>query len=110
MADAPEYLRAEISYAVTHEGALHLDDVLARRTRISIETPDRGVACAAEAAALMAEVLGWDAQRTEDEVEAYAARVAAERESQRAAHDLDANAERLVAPDMRKRSVGRALS
>ena len=30
-------------YAVTHEGARHLDDVLARRTRISIESWDRGV-------------------------------------------------------------------
>ncbi|MEJ7741800.1 MAG: glycerol-3-phosphate dehydrogenase C-terminal domain-containing protein [Nocardioidaceae bacterium] len=39
---AAEYLRAEVAYAATHEGALHLDDVLARRTRISIETPDRG--------------------------------------------------------------------
>jgi glycerol-3-phosphate dehydrogenase len=110
VADAPEYLRAEIGYAVTHEGALHLDDVLTRRTRISIETADRGIACAAEAAALMGEELGWDEERTRDEVEAYAARVAAERESQRAVHDLDANAERLVAPDSRTRSVGRALS
>ncbi|MDR7251555.1 glycerol-3-phosphate dehydrogenase [Nocardioides sp. BE266] len=110
VADAPEYLRVEIRYAATHEGALHLDDVLARRTRISIETPDRGVACAAEAAALMGAALGWDAERTDDEVDAYAARVAAERESQRAEHDLDANAERLVAPDIRRRSVGRALS
>ena len=107
---APEYLRAEIRYAATHEGALHLDDVLARRTRISIETPDRGVACAPAAAALVGAVLGWDEERVADEVEAYAARVAAERESQRAEHDLDANAERLVAPDIRKRSVGRALS
>src|SRR4029079_5851957 len=30
------YLAAEIVYAVPHEGARHLDDVLARRTRISI--------------------------------------------------------------------------
>ena len=35
---------AEVVYAVTHEGARHLDDVLTRRTRISIETFDRGVA------------------------------------------------------------------
>ncbi len=44
--DAPDYLMAEIRYAVTHEGALHLEDVLTRRTRISIEYPHRGVACA----------------------------------------------------------------
>jgi glycerol-3-phosphate dehydrogenase len=110
LAGAPEYLRAEIRYAATHEGALHLDDILARRTRISIETPDRGVECADEAAALVAGVLGWGDERVADEVEAYKARVAAERESQRAQHDQDANAERLVAPDIRKRSVGRALS
>ena len=41
---APLYLAAEVVYAVTHEGARHLDDVLTRRTRISIETFDRGVA------------------------------------------------------------------
>ena len=110
LAGAPEYLRAEITYAVTHEGALHLDDVLTRRTRISIETPDRGIECSPEAAGLMGEELGWDTERARDEVSAYAARVAAERESQRAVQDLDANAERLAAPDIRTRSVGRALS
>ena len=40
---AEDYLRVEVVYAATHEGARHLDDVLARRTRISIETWDRGV-------------------------------------------------------------------
>ena len=40
---AEEFLAAEVVYAVTHEGARHLDDVLTRRTRISIETFDRGV-------------------------------------------------------------------
>ena len=39
---ADDYLRAEVVYAATHEGARHLDDVLTRRTRISIETFDRG--------------------------------------------------------------------
>src|SRR5690606_6328883 len=39
---ADDYLRAEVVYGVTHEGARHLDDVLARRTRISIETFHRG--------------------------------------------------------------------
>ena len=47
---APDYLRAEVVYAASHEGARHLDDVLARRTRISIETFDRGVGAAEEAA------------------------------------------------------------
>ena len=60
---AEDYLRAEVVYAVTHEGARHLDDVLTRRTRISIETFDRGVAAARPAAELMAGELGWDAAR-----------------------------------------------
>ena len=47
---APEYLKIEAVYAASHEGALHLDDILARRTRISIETWDRGIAAAPEVA------------------------------------------------------------
>src|SRR5256885_5674766 len=47
---APEYLTAEIAYAALAEGALHLDDVLTRRTRISIETVHRGVDSAGDAA------------------------------------------------------------
>ena len=42
LAGADDYLRAEVVYAATHEGARHLDDILTRRTRISIETFDRG--------------------------------------------------------------------
>ena len=51
--------RSRRVYAVTHEGARHLDDVLARRTRISIEAWDRGVAAAPVVADLMAALLGW---------------------------------------------------
>ena len=107
---AEEYLRVEIVYAATHEGALHLDDLLTRRTRISIETPDRGVTAAQATADLVAPRLGWDDARVADEVAAYTARVAAERESQETGDDLEANAERIAAPDMRIRSVGRALN
>ena len=82
---------------------------LARRTRISIEAHDRGVECADDAARLVAPVLGWDESRVADEVAAYRARVEAERESQEEPDDLAANAERLAAPDIRARSVGRAL-
>src|SRR5690606_33880309 len=60
LAHAPAYLSAEVVYAVTHEGARHLDDVLTRRTRISIETFDRGALAAPGVAALMAGELGWD--------------------------------------------------
>jgi glycerol-3-phosphate dehydrogenase len=98
---APEYLRVEIVYAASHEGALHLDDILARRTRISIETWDRGVAAASEVAELVADVLGWDASDSQREIEHYHKRVAAERESQDQPDDLSADASRLGAPDVR---------
>ncbi len=97
---ADDYLRAEIVYACTHEGARHLDDVLTRRTRISIETFDRGARSARECAELMAQVLGWDESQVEREVEHYRKRVEAERESQRQPDDLTADAARLGAPDI----------
>ena len=98
---APEYLAAEIGYAALAEGAVHLDDVLTRRTRISIETPHRGVRTAEHAAAVMGSVLGWDAETRETEVKHYLARVAAERESQQALDDQTADAARLGAADVR---------
>jgi len=99
--EAPDYLMAEIRYAVTHEGALHLEDVLTRRTRISIEYPHRGVACAEPVAATMADVLGWDRKRRRREVEAYTARVEAERASQDRYDDAEADEARASAPEIR---------
>jgi glycerol-3-phosphate dehydrogenase len=98
---AENYLAAEIAYAVSHEGALHLDDVLTRRTRISIETPDRGVGAAKAAAGLMASVLGWDEETIVREIDHYLARVRAEIDSQDQIDDHTADAARLGAPDVR---------
>jgi glycerol-3-phosphate dehydrogenase len=70
---AAGYLPVEFRYAVTHEGAQTLDDVLARRTHVAIEDPDAGVDAAAEVAALIAPVLGWDDARQKQEVAAYEA-------------------------------------
>ncbi|MDQ7905328.1 glycerol-3-phosphate dehydrogenase/oxidase [Phytohabitans sp. ZYX-F-186] len=92
---ADDYLRAEVVYAASHEGALRLEDVLTRRTRISIEVFDRGVAAARPAAELMAGVLGWSPERIDQEVERYHARVRAERASQEQEDDVAADAERL---------------
>ncbi|MCA1656154.1 MAG: glycerol-3-phosphate dehydrogenase/oxidase [Actinobacteria bacterium] len=102
---APETLRAEVYYAASAEGALHLVDVLTRRTRISIETWDRGLAAAEPAAELMGEVLGWDAATRANEVAHYQARIAAERESQRQPDDRTADAARMGAPDVRTGGV-----
>jgi glycerol-3-phosphate dehydrogenase len=98
---APSHLAAEVVYAATHEGALHLDDVLTRRTRVSIETFDRGVAAAEPVARLLAPVLGWDRAQIAREIQHYGMRVDAEIESQQQADDHTADAARLGAPDVR---------
>jgi len=100
LAGADDYLRAEVVYAASHEGARHLDDVLARRTHVSIETWDRGLSVAGEAAGLMAGPMRWRSRQVAREVENYQARVRAERASQDAETDQDADAIRLGAPDI----------
>jgi len=95
-----DYLQVEIVYAASHEGARHLDDVLARRTRLSIETWDRGVVAAESTARLMGGVLGWDEAQVEREVRLYTERVAAERDSQQQPDDAVADAARLAATDV----------
>lgn len=99
---APSHLAAEIHYATSHEGALHLDDVLTRRTRISIETFDRGTVAARPTARLMAGILAWDEATVAREIEHYDARVRAERESQAQPDDQTADAARVGAPDVRR--------
>jgi glycerol-3-phosphate dehydrogenase len=100
LAGTVDYLRAEVVYAAAAEGARHLDDVLTRRTRISIETFHRGTASAQEAAALMGGVLGWSQEQRDREVEHYLQRVAAERQSQEMPDDRTADAARMGAPDV----------
>jgi len=107
---APAYLRAEVHHAVTHEGALHLDDVLTRRTRISIEVFDRGLGAARPVAEIMGPILGWSPEALEREVEHYQARVQAERESQRQPDDRTADAARMGAPDVRTGRAHRPVS
>jgi glycerol-3-phosphate dehydrogenase len=97
---ADDYLQVEALYAVTHEGARHLDDVLARRTRISIEAWDRGVAAAPTVAGLMAGPLDWDEEQKQREIKHYLMRVEAERDSQTKPNDTTAEAARLGAPDI----------
>jgi glycerol-3-phosphate dehydrogenase len=78
-----------------------MGDVLTRRTRISFENRDGGLAAAGPVARLMAPVLGWDEATVRKEVENYQARVAAERESREQTDDLAAQEVRLGAPDVR---------
>jgi glycerol-3-phosphate dehydrogenase len=85
-------LAAAAAYACTHEGALHLDDFLERRTRLALIAPDRGLAAAAPAAAAMAGVLGWSRERERAEVDAWHARVAARRAAEAERDDERAQA------------------
>ena len=65
------YLKAEILYAVTNEGALSIDDVLSRRTRISFEAKDQGLSALEEVADLISETLGWDSKDKKASISQY---------------------------------------
>jgi glycerol-3-phosphate dehydrogenase len=97
---APAYIGAEVVYAVTHEGALHLDDVLMHRTRLNYEQADKGVGALDEIADLIAPRLGWDAATRTREIEAYRARAAAEHAAAEQPDDAAAQAARAAAPDL----------
>jgi len=72
------YVRAEAVYAVRHEMATTLDDVLMRRTRAHLENRLACVDSAERVAALLAVELGWDAAETSRQVAGYQALCASE--------------------------------
>ncbi len=90
IAGAEAYLAAEAVHACTHQGALDLDDILARRLRVSIEVPDRGRAAAAAVAPLVAPVLGWSQERAAEEVSRYVRLRDAEAAAEAAPDDVTA--------------------
>ena len=65
------YLRAEAVFAVRHEMARTLDDVLARRTRARLLDRDASGEAAEAVAALVAPELGWDDAELARQVRAY---------------------------------------
>jgi glycerol-3-phosphate dehydrogenase len=69
------YLMGEMAYAVEHELACTLGDLLIRRTRIAFETRDHGLAIAPAVADVVAPLLGWDAVRQSSEVKRLQAEV-----------------------------------
>ncbi len=77
LAEGHPYLRAEVAYAVTHEDALHVEDVLMRRTRLFIESADSGTGVAADVSAIMGRLLGWSRRRRAAETRRYCELVAA---------------------------------
>ncbi len=72
------FLEAEVAWAVRHELALSVDDVLSRRFRLSPELGDASAAVAAKVAAIMARELGWSVARCEQERDTYLASAARE--------------------------------
>ncbi|GAA1716682.1 glycerol-3-phosphate dehydrogenase/oxidase [Isoptericola hypogeus] len=97
---APAYLRAEIHFGVSHEGALHLEDLMLHRTRLVYEVADRGRAALAEIADVVAPLLGWDDATRKAEVDAYLARADAEDAAGLAPDDVAAEAARQRADDV----------
>ena len=98
---AERYLAAEVRYAATHEGALHVDDVLTRRTHIAFEVLDRGAQAAEAVARQMAPVLGWEEADVTREVAHYQARLDAEKAAQALLDDASSNAARAGVRDPR---------
>ncbi|OKL47078.1 glycerol-3-phosphate dehydrogenase [Boudabousia liubingyangii] len=98
--EAPEYLRAEIAFACTHEGALHLEDLMALRTRLNYERKDRGLSAAPEIADIAAGVLGWDDKRKKHELDLYTQRCQAEEAAEGIFDEAAAQSERAKADDV----------
>jgi glycerol-3-phosphate dehydrogenase len=89
---AGRHVMAAAVHACTHQGALDLDDILARRMRVAIEVPDRGRAAAAAVAPAVAGVLGWSDARAEEEVARYVRLRDAEAAAEAAPDDISARA------------------
>jgi len=98
---AGTYLAAEVRYAATHEGALHVDDVLTRRTHIAFEVYDRGLLAVEGVARLMAPVLAWDDATMDREIAHYRARLEAELAAQIILDDAGSNSARAEVRDPR---------
>ncbi len=76
-----EYLRVEAVWAVRHEMALTLDDILSRRTRARLLDRAAALTAAPEVARLIAPFLGWDEVETQRQVHAFVASCASEVEA-----------------------------
>ncbi len=66
---------AEARFAARYEMAMSVEDVLARRTRLSLIDRAHGFAAAPDVAAILGDALGWDATERARQVETYRATV-----------------------------------
>lgn len=97
---AGAYIRAEIHYGVTHEGALHLEDIMLHRTRLNYEVTDRGLGALDEIADIVAPLLGWDEKTKAAEIASYTSRAEAEAAAEEQIDDESAEKTRLAADDV----------
>lgn len=97
---APAYLRAEIGYAITHEGALHLDDLMMRRTRLVYEYPNEALDALPEVARIAQAALGWSDEQAAREVDLYRKRAAADARAAQQPDDASAARERDTAEEV----------
>lgn len=92
---AAGHLGVEFAYAAISEGALHMEDLIERRTRLFHEVRDRGVAAMDDIVAIVAPLLQWNETTAAREKEAFSriaeAHIAAESST------TDAEAAALVA-------------
>ena len=73
------YVRAELRWAIEHELALSVDDVLRRRLRVALRDRAAGGDVARQVGALLAELLGWDDATAKASVQEYRREVSRER-------------------------------
>jgi glycerol-3-phosphate dehydrogenase len=77
--DGLPYTYAEVVYAVTHEMARTVDDVLSRRTRARLLARDASAAAAEPVAACMGDLLEWTDAEKQEQATAYRSLVEDER-------------------------------
>jgi glycerol-3-phosphate dehydrogenase len=71
LAESHPAIEAEVIHAVRRELAQTVEDVVVRRFHLYYEHPDQGMSAAGRVAELMAEELGWDQLRIDEEAERY---------------------------------------
>lgn len=72
---------AEAVYCARNEMAVHLNDLLSRRTRLALTDPVAGIGSRSRAAELMGHSLGWNERELDAEVNAHRIEVERERGS-----------------------------
>lgn len=97
---AAGYLRAEVMFACRAEGAMHLEDLMHRRTRISYEYEDLGRRALDEVASIARLELNWTDEQHALEVAHYRAAADAYQAALRQPDDESASRSRLQCGDL----------